>query len=48
MGVRSTRRRVGQARGENAKRFYPACAGRIEYPHETLLLYLPMDTALAA
>ncbi|HEY9057944.1 MAG TPA: GNAT family N-acetyltransferase [Aurantimonas sp.] len=37
-----------QAKDENAKRFYLACAEFIEYPAESRTLFLPIDTVIAA
>lgn len=37
-----------QAKDENAKRFYLACAEFIEFPADTRTLFLPIETVLAA
>jgi ribosomal protein S18 acetylase RimI-like enzyme len=37
-----------QAKDENAKRFYMACAEFLEYPAESRTLYLPIETVIAA
>ncbi len=37
-----------QAKDDNAKRFYLACAEFIEYPAESRTLFLPIDTVIAA
>jgi hypothetical protein len=37
-----------QAKDENAKRFYMACAEFIEYPAESRTLYLPIEAVLTA
>ena len=37
-----------QAKDENAKRFYMACAEFIEYPEESRTLFLPIETVVAA
>lgn len=37
-----------QAKDENAKRFYLACAEFMEYPAESRTLYLPIETVVAA
>ena len=37
-----------QAKDENAKRFYMACAEFLEYPAESRTLFLPMESVVAA
>ena len=37
-----------QAKDENAKRFYLACAEFVEYPAESRTLFLPIETLVAA
>lgn len=37
-----------QAKDENAKRFYLACAEFIEYPADSRTLFLPIETVIAA
>lgn len=37
-----------QAKDERAKRFYLACAEFIEYPDDSLMLFLPIETVIAA
>lgn len=37
-----------QAKDDNAKRFYLACAEFIEYPADSRTLYLPIETVVAA
>ncbi len=37
-----------QAKDENAKRFYMACAEFIEYPADSRTLFLPIETVIAA
>ena len=37
-----------QAKDENAKRFYMACAEFIEYPADSRTLFLPIETVVAA
>jgi GNAT superfamily N-acetyltransferase len=37
-----------QAKDENARRFYAACADFIEFPAESRSLFLPIETVLAA
>jgi len=37
-----------QAKDENAKQFYMACAEFIEYPADSRTLFLPIDTVIAA
>lgn len=37
-----------QAKDEDAKRFYLACAEFIEYPEDSRTLFLPIDTVVAA
>jgi len=37
-----------QAKDENAKRFYMACAEFVEYPAESRTLFLPIETVVAA
>lgn len=37
-----------QAKDENAKRFYLACAEFIEYPADSRTLFLPIETVVAA
>lgn len=37
-----------QAKDENAKRFYLACAEFLEYPSESRTLFLPIETVIAA
>ena len=37
-----------QAKDENAKRFYLACAEFVEYPEDGRMLFLPMETVIAA
>ena len=37
-----------QAKDENAKRFYMACAEFIEYPDDSRTLFLPVETLVAA
>ena len=37
-----------QAKDENAKRFYIACAEFIEYPADSRTLFLPIETVIAA
>lgn len=37
-----------QAKDDNAKRFYLACAEFIEYPAESRTLFLPIETVIAA
>lgn len=39
---------VVQAKDDNAKRFYMACAEFIEYPTESRTLFLPIETVVAA
>jgi hypothetical protein len=36
-----------QAKDENAKRFYMACAEFIEYPAESRRLFLPIEAVIA-
>ena len=36
------------AKDDNAKRFYMACAEFIEYPADTRILFLPIETVIAA
>lgn len=37
-----------QAKDENARRFYLACAEFVEYPADSLTLFLPIETVIAA
>lgn len=37
-----------QAKNENAKRFYFACAEFVEYPADSRTLFLPIETVIAA
>ena len=37
-----------QAKDENAKRFYLACAEFVEYPEDSRILFLPIETVIAA
>ena len=37
-----------QAKDENAKRFYLACAEFIEYPADSRMLFIPIETVIAA
>ncbi|KGF68796.1 GNAT family acetyltransferase [Hoeflea sp. BAL378] len=37
-----------QAKDDAAKRFYMACAEFLEYPDDSRMLFLPMDTVIAA
>lgn len=37
-----------QAKDENAKRFYLACAEFVEYPEDSRMLFLPIETVIAA
>ena len=37
-----------QAKDENAKRFYLACAEFLEYPADSRPLFLPIETVIAA
>lgn len=37
-----------QAKDENAKRFYLACAEFVEYPSDSRTLFLPIETVIAA
>ncbi len=37
-----------QAKDDNAKRFYMACAEFIEYPGESRTMFLPIETVIAA
>jgi len=37
-----------QAKDESAKRFYLACAEFVEYPEDSRMLFLPIETVIAA
>ncbi len=37
-----------QAKDENAKRFYLTCAEFVEYPEDSRMLFLPIETVIAA
>jgi GNAT superfamily N-acetyltransferase len=37
-----------QAKDENARRFYLACAEFVEYPEDSRMLFLPIETVIAA
>ena len=37
-----------QAKDENARRFYMACAEFIEYPEDSRTLFLPVETLITA
>lgn len=45
IGIRAV---LVQAKDESAKRFYLACAEFIEYPDDSLMLFLPIETVIAA